>query len=146
MTLTVWDTEAPFLAYGRPCCLWLRTNPRARHRSRLERLIISRVPATEPSFPAAATSHVDFLTSSVISATLKVPRGTEPTIVMKLIAPISALVFASGTIAKHHGVRDHDCDSTSVLSDYSTLQRREVGARNTVVRDVFLIEAWSASF
>lgn len=65
---------------------------------------------------------------------------------MKLPSSIPALLLAGGALAKHHSARGGDCDSTEVLSDYSALQRREVGARNTVVRNIVLIGAGTAGF
>ena len=56
---------------------------------------------------------------------------------MKLTASITALL-ASGAFAQCHAAPDKKCRDTSVLSDYSTLERREVGARNTLVRNCVL--------
>lgn len=52
---------------------------------------------------------------------------------MKLSAYISTLLLANGALAKSRRDSGSDCDDTSALSDYSALEYREVGARNTLV-------------
>ncbi|SPO06497.1 related to IPP1 - Inorganic pyrophosphatase, cytoplasmic [Cephalotrichum gorgonifer] len=58
---------------------------------------------------------------------------------MSAKATLTALLLAGSALAKDQCVPKGNCSDTSVISDYSTLRLREVGARNTLDWRVWLL-------
>ena len=65
---------------------------------------------------------------------------------MKPTNPILATLLLAGTaLAADNCTTQGDCNDTSPITDYSTLRRREVGGRNTLVRTFCYNRRWSST-